>query len=58
MDNLPKARQVLVLSTGPVAAMKFGFWSLIGASAAFGALLYVHRLVRLGWPPLRTWLGL
>lgn len=58
MEELPKARQVLVVSTGPLAAIKFGFWSLFGAVAAFGLLLNLHRLVRLAVPPLLTWLGL
>lgn len=58
MEELPKARQVLVVSTGPLAAIKFGFWSLIGAVAAFGLLLNLHRLARLAVPPLLTWLGL
>lgn len=56
-EKQPKAPQVLVVSTGPWASIKFGFWSLIGASAAFGVLLTLHRWVRLGWPLLLTWLG-
>lgn len=55
MENLPKAKKVLVVSTGPLAALNFGFWCFLGAVSAFGALLMVHRLVRLGWPLLRTW---
>jgi hypothetical protein len=58
MDNLPKARQVLVVSTGPLAAFKFGFWSLLGAATAGYSLLALHRYLRLGWGLLRTWWGL
>lgn len=58
MDKHPKAQPVLVLRTGPTAAIKFGFWSFTGAMISFGAMLTLHRLVRLGWPPLRSWLGL
>lgn len=57
MDKQPKVPKVLVISTGPSAAFMFGFWSLLGAVAAFGVLLTVHRWVRLGWPLLLTWLG-
>lgn len=58
MEDLPKARQVLVLSTGPVASFKFGFWSLLGAAAAAYLLLAANHYLRLGWGLLRTWLGL
>lgn len=58
MEELPKSRQVLVLSTGPWASIRFGFWSFVGAASAFGALLTLHRWVSLAVPPLLTWLGL
>lgn len=58
MDELPKARQVLVVSTGPLASLKFGFWSGIGGLVALGQFLVIGDLVAWGWPLLRTWLGL
>lgn len=58
MEELPKARQVLVLSTGPLASFKFGFWSGIGGLVALGQLLVIGDLVAWAWPLLRTWSGL
>ncbi|MBP5971052.1 hypothetical protein [Pseudomonas iridis] len=57
MEFLPKARQVLVVSTGPWASIQFGFWSFVGAMAAFGAMVTVDQLLTWGWPLLRTWWG-
>lgn len=58
MDELPKARQVLVVSTGPLASIRFGFWSFLGAMGAFGLGLQAIRVVRWAEAALRTWLGL
>lgn len=57
MDKQPE-KQVANLTFGARAAFDFGFWIVLGGTAAFGVMLSVHRLVRLGWPMLRTWLGL
>jgi len=58
MDKHPKAPQVLVVSTGPLASIKFGFWSFGGAIASFGAMATLDQLLTWGWPLLRAGLGL
>jgi hypothetical protein len=58
MDKPAKAPQVLVVSTGPWASIKFGFWSFVGAMSALGAMVSVDQLLTLVRAALRTWLGL
>lgn len=58
MEKQAKAPQVLVVSTGPVASIKFGFWGFTGAMGAFGLLVTTDQLLSWAWPLLRAGLGL